>query len=61
MALTGVHFILIFLGLDLIQTEDFIVETEDEHFLVETEDGMGWDKLLGTAVPTTEDLEKVEI
>ena len=60
MVLTGVHFILIILGLDLILTEDFIVETKDERFLVETEDGMGWDKLLGSAVPTAEDLEKVK-
>ena len=28
MALIGVHFILIFLGLDLIQTKKFLVETE---------------------------------
>ena len=27
--LTGVHFILIFLGLDLSQTKKFLVETED--------------------------------
>ena len=52
MSLTGVHLILIILGLDLIQTK---------HFLVETEDGMGWDKPLGTDVPTAEDLEKVKI
>ena len=52
MSLTGVHLILIILGLDLIQTK---------HFLVETEDGMGWDKPLGTDVPTAVDLEKVKI
>ena len=50
MALTGVHFILIILGLDLIQTKLFLIETGD---------GMGWDKTLGTGVPTAEDLEKV--
>merc|ERR1712179_677816 len=47
MALIGVHFILIILGLDFIQTK---------HFLVETEDGVGGDK--GTGVPTAEDFEK---
>ena len=50
MALTGVHFILIILGLDFIQTK---------YFLVETEDGVGGDK--GTGVPTAEDFEKVKI
>ena len=38
MALTGVHFILIIFGLDIIETK---------HFLVETEDEMEWDKPLG--------------
>ena len=37
MALTGFHFILIFLCLDIIQTK---------HFLIETEEGMGWDESL---------------
>ena len=49
MALTGVHFILIILGLDFIQTK---------YFLVETEDGMGGDEGI---VPIAEDLEKVKI
>ena len=35
MTFTGVHIILLILGLDLIQTK---------YFLVETEDGMGLDK-----------------
>ena len=52
MALAGVHFILIILGLNPIQTKLFLVETED---------GMGLDKPLVTGVPTAEDLEKVKI
>ena len=57
MALIGAHFILIILGLDLIQAEHFI---QGEHFLVETEKGTGWDKLLDTSVSTDKDLKKVK-